>query len=325
MGPGHIAHTWVGGVRAHTGQRVVAVGSSLFERAREFAEHFDIPRVFGNYDDLLADSEIDAVYISTRQQAHRDNVLQAIAAGKHVLVEKPIATRSDHVREIAMAARSAGVLVMEALWTTYLPQSDIIRQLMANGDLGEVRLVQADFGQDLRHVERLYDIDGGGVGHDLGIYTVSFIGSVLPKQPSTISALGSLAESGVDEELAIRLTYADDASALAMSSMRSFTDTSAWIDGSKLALRVESPFFVPTSLKLVERELGGAVLDEWTDTTGIARHEGLSYQATAFASFLDQGLTESPWRNLDDSARDAGIIEEARHQIGAYLLGEKRD
>jgi predicted dehydrogenase len=325
MGPGGIAHVWVEGVLAHTGQRIEAVGSTSAERAREFAQSYGISRSYGSYDDLLADNEIDAIYVSTRQQAHRDNVLSAIAAGKHVLVEKPIATRPDHVLEIERAAHAAGVLVMEAMWTTYLPQSDIIRQLVANGEFGDIRYVQADFGQDLRDIARLHDIDGGGAAHDLGIYPMAFVSSVLPDAPTTIEAAGELAPSGVDIEIAMRLSYANGGRAYTSTSIRAFTETTAWIDGTNISVRVGSPFFIPSSIRLMNRDFNPTVQDEWIDTTGVVAHAGLSYQATAFASFLDQGLTESPWRSLAASARDAATLQTARQQFGVFLLGESRE
>ena len=325
MGPGGIAQIWVEGVLAHTGQRVDAVGSTNADRARAFADQFGIARSYGSYDDLLADPNIDAIYVSTRQQAHRDNVLAAIAAGKHVLVEKPIATRPDHVLEIERAAHAAGVLVMEAMWTTYLPQSDIIRQLVADGEFGDIRYVQADFGQDLREIERLHDIDGGGAAHDLGIYPMAFVSSVLPDAPTSIEAAGELAASGVDIEIAMRLAYANGGRAYTPTSIRAFTETTAWIDGTNISVKIGAPFFIPSSVRLYHRDFNPTVQDEWIDTTGVVAHAGLSYQATAFASFLDQGLTESPWRSLAQSARDAATLQTARQQFGVYLLGESRD
>lgn len=184
MGPGGIADTWVTTVLTNTNQQVVAVGSTNAERARAFAEKFGLPKAYGSYDDLLADPDVDVVYISTRQHTHRDNALQAIAAGKHVLIEKPIATLPEDARAIRDAARASGLFVMEAMWTTYLPQSDIIRQLVADGVFGDIRFVQADHSQDLRHVDRLFDPHGGGVSHDMGIYPTAFASSFFPASPS---------------------------------------------------------------------------------------------------------------------------------------------
>jgi predicted dehydrogenase len=324
MGPGGIADTWVSTVLANTSQQVVAAGSTSAERASAFAEKHGIPRSYGSYDDLLADTEIDIIYIATRQHTHCENVLQALAAGKHVLVEKPMATIPEDARTIRDAARASGLFVMEAMWTTYLPQSDIIRQLVADDVLGDIRLVQADFGLDLRDVDRLFDINGGGVSHDVGIYPTAFVSSFLGGTPLTVSAVGDVTENGVDSEIVIRTSYANGANGYASSSMRSFSHTIAWVDGTHASLEVGRPFFIPSSLTLFDRSLNPTPVAQWRDETGITEHRGLFYQAVAVAKFIADGLTESPWRNLDASVLDIETIAAARHQLGVYYPGESR-
>ncbi|MEY4396720.1 MAG: hypothetical protein RLZZ40_476 [Actinomycetota bacterium] len=322
MGPGGIADTWVGTVLKNTNQQIVAAGSTSAERAQSFADKFGLSRSYGSYDDLLADPEIDIVYIATRQHTHKDNVLQAIAAGKHVLVEKPIATLAEDARIIRDAARASGLFVMEAMWTTYLPQSDIIRQLVSDGVFGDIRFVQADFGQDLRHIERLFDINGGGASHDVGIYPTAFVSSFFPGEPLTVSAIGDVTKDGVDSEITIRTSYANGGNGHAFSSIKTFTQTRAWVDGTHASLAVGAPFLLPTSVSLFAREFDSAPVAMWEDETGIVAHQGLFYQALAAANFISQGLTESPWRDLDQSVIDIETIAAARHQIGAYYPGE---
>lgn len=324
MGPGGIADSWVTTVLKNTNQQIVAVGSTNAERARAFAEKFGLPEWYGSYDDLLADPDVDAVYISTRQHTHRENALQAIAAGKHVLIEKPIATLAEDARAIRDAARASGLFVMEALWTTYLPQSDIIRQLVADGVFGDIRLVQADHSQDLRGVERLFDPHGGGTSHDLGIYPTAFISSFFPGEPLTVNAMGSVTKDDIDSEVLIRTEYANGGRAYASSSITNFGHNSAWVDGTHASLRLGNPFFLPTSLSLYERAFITEPVAHWHDETGIVGHQGLFYQALAFASFIAQGLTESPWRDLDASVLDIETIAAARHQLGVYYPGEAR-
>ncbi len=324
MGPGGIATTWVSTVLKNTNQQVVAVGSTNPERARVFADTFGISAFYGSYADLLADPEVDIVYVATRQHTHRDNVLQALAAGKHVLVEKPIATIPEDARAIRDAARASGLFVMEALWTTYLPQSDVIRQLVADGVFGDIRMVQADHSQDLRHVDRLFDPNGGGVSHDVGIYSTAFASSFFPDEPVTIHAMGSVTKDDVDSEIVIRTDYPSGGRAYASSSITNFGHNSAWVDGTHASLRLGSPFFLPTSLSLYQREFVAEPVAHWHDETGIVGHQGLFYQVLAAAQFIAQGLTESPWRDLDASVRDIETIAAARHQLGVYYPGEPR-
>lgn len=324
VGPGLIANAWVETVLRNTGQRVSAVASRTPHRAKDFAAKFGIAAVYTGYEGLFGDPNIDAVYVATQQHAHRDTVLAAIAAGKHVLVEKPITTLPADARAIEAAARAAGVLVMEAMWTSYLPQASIIRQLIADGVLGDIRYVQADLGQDQWDNPRLFEPEGGGTSHDMGIYPVAFISQFFPGERPSVRAMGELTDFGVDSEIAIRLKYPSGAIGHAYASMLAFSRSAAWVDGSRASLSVELPFPVPSTLNLFHREFNPRLAASWTDTSGIVGHEGLCYQATAFASYVEQELTDSPIRSLADSVRDIELITEARHQICAYYPGEVR-
>ncbi|HLP23091.1 MAG TPA: Gfo/Idh/MocA family oxidoreductase [Microbacteriaceae bacterium] len=323
VGPGGIAHSFVASVLKYTGQRFTAVASSDIDRARAFAEQYGIPTAYGSYEDLFAAPDVDAVYVATRQEGHLEPVLGAIRAGKHVLVEKPIAMLPHEVETIMAAASAAGVLVMEAMWTTYLPQSYVIRQLLADGVLGSIRLIQADLGQDLRHVERLVDPNGGGAALDVGIYPIAFSAQFFDHAPVAIHASGSLTTTGVDAESVIRLDYGNDSRAIAYSSILSFSTTTAWVDGEHASIALGRPFFTPTSVTLFSREFNPTPVAHWDDNNGIRGHEGLCYQATAFASYVEQGLTASPFRPLEASLRDIQTITEARHQFGAIYPVER--
>ena len=146
LGPGGIAADFTDALHKHTTparrRGRVAVGRArrrVRGGARRGASH-------GSYEALVADPEVDVVYVATPHSEHREHALLAIAAGKHVLIEKPMAVTAEQARTIVAAARAAGVFAMEAMWTRYLPQTDIVRQLLEDGALGEVRVVTADFG-----------------------------------------------------------------------------------------------------------------------------------------------------------------------------------
>jgi predicted dehydrogenase len=138
LAPGTIADDFVATVRANTDQRVAAVASRSSERGRRFAERHAIDRVHSSYEALVADPGVDIVYVAAPHSEHARLGLLAIAAGKHVLIEKPIATSAAEAEEIAAAARSAGVFAGEAMWTRYLPQFDVLDGLLRRGDLGSI-------------------------------------------------------------------------------------------------------------------------------------------------------------------------------------------
>jgi predicted dehydrogenase len=322
IGPGGIAETFADSVHKHTTQRIVAVASQTPGKADAFATPRGIPHALTSYEALVNHPEVDVVYVATTHQFHKAHALLAIAAGKHVLVEKPLATNPTDAQEIVDAAKAAGVLAMEAMWTRYIPQSDVMRQIFSDGILGEISFVLSDFGQDLRHVPRLMDPVAGGGLLDLGIYNFAFSSFVLGNA-TNINTVGSLTSTGVDETVTSFMTYESGAQAVATVTMAAFTPTAASVTGSVGRLNIHEPFFVPSGLTLFSSEFNPAPVATWRDETGVPAHEGLSYQATALASFLDQGLTDSPLRPLAEAVSDNALIYQARHQIGAVLTGEK--
>jgi predicted dehydrogenase len=168
----------------------------------------------------------------------------------------------------------------------------------------------------------MWEPDGGGASHDMGIYPVSFIRSITGASPTEITSAGSLSELGIDVELSLHLRYENGTTALASCSMLANTRTSAWVDGHFGSLEVVAPFPVPTTINVLAPEFNPRVLASWTDRSEIQGHDGLCYQATAFADFVDQGLTDSPIRSLEDAALDIELLSVARHQIGAYYPSE---
>lgn len=324
IGPGQIAEVFADAVHKHTNQRIVAIASGTPGRAEAFAGPRGIEIVLDSYQALVENPEVDVVYVATHPQHHRAHAELAIAAGKHVLIEKPLAPTAEDAAALAQAADAAGVLVMEAMWTRYLPQTDVIRQVLSEGILGDVSLVLSDFGQALLHVPRLVDPVAGGGLLDLGIYNFAFTSLVLG-DAQKIEAHGTLTDSGVDDTVTTLLRYSSGARASITTSISAFTPTAASISGSKGLLTVGEPFFTPTSLTVRSAEFNGGVSAVWSDNSGILAHEGLSYQATALASYVDQGLTDSPARPLAEAVSDISLIQQARHQVGAYLTGEPRN
>lgn len=322
IGPGMIAEVFTDALHQHTSQRVVAVASQTPGRSEAFARPRKIEFALDSYQALVARPDVDVIYVASQAQSHREHAELAIAAGKHVLVEKPFATTGQDAQEIASAAQAAGVLVMEAMWTRYLPQSDVIRQVLDEKILGDISFVQTDFGQNLLDVPRLVDPVAGGGLLDLGIYNFAFTSFVLGAAQK-ISASGVLTASGVDDTVSVLLGYSSGAQAAITTTISAFTPTLASISGSSGMLTVGAPFFTPTSLTLLGSEFNPSTQAVWSDQTGIVGHEGLSYQATALAHFVDLGLTDSPVRPLAEVVSDISLIDQARHQIGALLASER--
>ncbi|MGI5423839.1 Gfo/Idh/MocA family protein [Streptomyces sp. CA-179760] len=319
VGPGWIADEFAKAVRNHTAQRIVAVASRSLDRAASFATTHGIDLALGSTEQLLARPDVDVVYVATPQSSHLSIGLAAIAAGKHVLIEKPITVSADEAQTLADAARAAGVLVMEAMWSRYLPQTSVIRRLLADGVLGEIRVVLADHGQaipaDPQH--RLHRPElGGGALLDLGIYPVQFASMVLGT-PTRVTAVGGMTKTGVDAYSTLVLSHARDAQSTLYTSILTRTPIAAVIAGSEATLSIDSVFFNPTSFTLSSLGDPSSPVLTWSDPTDLRAFDGLSWEATALARFVGEGRTESPVHMLDENVSILATIDEARGQIAA--------
>ncbi|MEO7017643.1 MAG: Gfo/Idh/MocA family oxidoreductase [Leifsonia sp.] len=317
LAPGAIAADFTDALHKHSAQRVVAAGSRSAERASAFAAAHGVDRAYGSYEQLVADPEVDVVYVASPHPHHAELALLAIAAGKHVLIEKPIAVLPADAGRIAAAAREAGVFAMEAMWTRYLPQTDIVRQLLDDGAFGEVRVVTADFGGAFAFdpASRMFDPAlGGGALLDLGVYAVSWASFALGA-PASVIASGTLAATGVDDQAALILTSADGAQALLSTGLRAGTPSLATISGSTGRLETDSPFWSPSGLRFFEAD--GTPAAHWTDPYGRPARQGMVYEAAALARFVAEGLTDSPLHPLAEAISTLETIDEARRQIAA--------
>ncbi|MBT2501722.1 Gfo/Idh/MocA family protein [Curtobacterium sp. ISL-83] len=318
VGPGWIGGEFVGAVHRHTAQRFVAVASRSAERGSTFAAAHGIETVVGSAEELASRPDVDAVYIATPQNDHLASGLAAISAGKHVLIEKPIALNAAEAQRLADAGRSAGVLVMEAMWSRYLPQASVLRQLLADGVLGDITAVHADHGQRVAAgpEHRLFRPElGGGALLDLGIYPVQFASSVLG-EPVSVTAVGSLTETGVDAQSTLVLEYAGAAQATLTTSILGRTPTTASIAGSAGTITFDSAFYRPTSFTLAGADYGSETLS-WSDDYGLEWFDGLSWEANAFARFVGEARTESPVHPLRETVSILATIDQARAQLPA--------
>lgn len=309
LGAGWIASQMAFSLRG-TAQQVVAVGSRDPSRAQAFVEeHAPGARAHGDYAALVADPSVDVVYIASPHSEHLEHALLAIAAGKHVLVEKPLAASAAEARQIVEAARAAGVFCMEAMWTRFLPHIDVLRQVLDLGLLGEVSTVLADHGIPLwpDGPERLADPDlAGGAMLDLGIYPLSFASLVLGGLTAA-TGLGSLTDRGVDRRFAFAAQGRSGAVAALSTDMSVTTPTTASVNGTWARLELETMFYMPTTIHLVGKD--GVVLDTMTGDP-IEQHRGLRHQATEVALRITGGETESPVMPLDESVHLLALVDD---------------
>lgn len=318
LAPGRIADAFVTAVSRYTRQRVVLAGSRSLERAQAFASAHGVDRAVGSYAELVDDAEVDVVYIASPHSEHAAQALLAIAAGKHVLVEKAFTRDAAQAQQVAAAARAAGVLVMEAMWTRFLPQTDVIAQVLADGTLGKVTTLLADHGQSFAPDPqgRLFNPAlAGGALLDLGVYPISFASFVFGA-PDEVVATGSLTGTGVDAQVSMTLV-SGSAQACLNTTLLARTPTTASISGTAGSLEISGPFYAPATLTLTTPS-GRSV----RPPDPIEGHLGLCHEAAHVAQLIADGATESPLLPLDETVRILRTIDEIRRQVGVIYPGE---
>ncbi len=237
------------------------------------------------------------MYVATPHSHHHEHALLAIRAGKHVLVEKAFTRNEAEAVEVLDAAREAGVFVMEAMWTRFLPHVAALRGVIARGEIGDIVNLSADHGQwfpfDPEH--RLYAPElAGGALLDLGVYPVSFAHDLLGA-PSTVTAVGALTETGVDGQVSIVLGYGDTQATLS-TTLWSRTANTAVISGTAGRIEVEGTFYAPTSFRVVRHDGASWYYDGFSG-------EGKQYQAAEVARRVAAGETQSPRMSWDSTLR----------------------
>ncbi|HEY0375205.1 MAG TPA: Gfo/Idh/MocA family oxidoreductase [Amnibacterium sp.] len=313
IGPGGIAGDWVDTVLRNTGQRVVAVGSRSLERAERFAAEHGVERAVGSPEALVADAEVDAVYVATPHSEHRRLGVLAADAGKHVLIEKPIGLTADDAIAVRDAARRAGVLAAEAMWTRYLPGFSVVAQLLQNGDIGDVRLATADIGWQVPRdaAPRLWDpAVGGGALLDMGVYAFWFTHFAIGAA-HRIEAVGSFAAEGVDDQLAAVVSGADHRMAAVTVSMAAGNTGLGSIVGTAGWVRFLDPLVFPA--RFVVRR--GSDEQVWEDRSGLAMRDGLAWQSTAIAQAVADGRTDSPVHPIESAIEVMRMLDTVRELI----------
>ncbi|HEY0216943.1 MAG TPA: Gfo/Idh/MocA family oxidoreductase [Cellulomonas sp.] len=317
LGAGNIAGAFADAVRSATRAQLVAVGSRNRDRSEHFATAHGIPTTHIGYRDLVEDPQVDAVYVATPHSEHREHALLAIAAGKHVLVEKAFTRNTGEAEEVFTAARAAGVFVMEAMWTRFLPHVAALHQVIDSGEIGEIVTLAADHGQHfpLDPTSRLYDPAlAGGALLDLGVYPVSFAHDLLGT-PDSVHAVGQLTETGVDGQISMILGYGARTQAVLTTTLWSKTPTTAAISGTEGTIAVEGSFYAPTSFQVRRR-------DGRSWSFAQPGTKGLQFEAAEVARRVAEGATESPRMTWNDTLAVLRTMDQVRAQIGLVYPGE---
>jgi len=297
VGAGGISNKFLEGLRATDGNPSAIVSRSM-EKAKDFALKNNIEKYFDNYEQMLDDPSIDVVYIGTPHPTHKDLTISALKAKKAVLCEKPSAINAAELKEMVKAARENNSFFMEAMWTRFLPPLLTVRKWLSLGLLGEVKMVQANFGYNAQYdpKSRIFDPhQGGGALLDAGIYPLSLISMVFGGiKPADIKSQLYIGESGTDEKAAVILSYGDDRIAYAAAANRTELANEAWIYGTKGKIYIPN-FICARTAKLY---INGKDDEQFQ---GEFISNGYNYQAIEVMNCLREGKIESSVMTWDES------------------------
>lgn len=319
LGTGNIARTFATGLAAVHGAELAAVGSRTQETADVFGEKFGIPRCHGSYEALVADADIDVIYVSTPHHMHKPNTVMALGAGKAVLCEKPFCINAREAEEVISYARSHNVFLMEAMWTRFLPVMVEVRRLLTDGAIGDIRMVTADFGfrAGFNAEARLFNPAYGGGGLlDVGVYVLSLASMIFGGPPVQMAGLADIGQTGVDEQAAFVFGYDGGGLASLTCAVRTSTPQEATIIGTEGRIHLPSPFWnAKTAVLTVSGKEPIAIEPPRTGN-------GYNYEADEVQHCLLEGLTESAIMPLDETVTILRTMDALRARWGVRYPGE---
>jgi predicted dehydrogenase len=311
LGPGGIAQAFAKDLTFIEGHTIGAVGSRSIANAEKFANTFG-GTAYGSYEELVADSSIDAIYVATPHPAHHDNVILALNAGKPVLCEKPFAVNAKQAQAMVDAAAKNKVALMEAMWARFLPHYAKVREIVASGVLGPILSIHADHGQRLadQGIARLVDPQlAGGALLDLGIYPISFAHMILGN-PTSITSKAVMTDRGVDAQTSMIFSYDNGAQAVLTTTMIEQTPCRAVVAGLHGWLEIDRTFYNPASMRVILND--GSVTEYPSAYTG----HGLREQAESFKHIVQSGAVESKVLTWKDTVDIMKSMDTVRSQIG---------
>ena len=310
LGLGNIAHKFAKDLSTLTDADLYAVASRSQEKAKLFAKNYNASKAYGSYEALANDPNVDAVYIATPHALHKDNTLMCLDHGIAVLCEKPFAMNAAEVTTMVAKAKEKQVLLMEALWTYFLPHYQYVLQKLNNKTYGTLLKVEADFGfyRPFDDDARLFNKSlGGGSLLDIGIYPVFAAISTLGI-PKSIDAKASFFDNGADSSCKMTFHYNNNVNAYLKSSLIEELPTEAVFYCEKGTIRINRQFHCPSTVSLI--------IDGQTELIDFGYNTiGYNYETIHFNQLLRKGQTESDIMTFEFSKRLIQTLDDIRGLI----------
>jgi predicted dehydrogenase len=318
IGTGNIASQFATGLSVLNDAQLIAVGSRSQETADRFGDKFNVPNRYASYEALAEDPDVDIVYVATPHVYHAENSLLCLRAGKAVLCEKPFAINTAEAQEVIDYARQQRLFLMEAVWTRLLPHMEKVVELVESGAVGQVQMVQANFGFRTRvnPEGRLFNPAlGGGALLDVGIYPV-YLAHLLLGKPEEIKALAHLGQTGVDELAGVVMGYERGSVAVLSTAIRADLPHTVVIAGTEGHILIHERWWAPSSFTLHRDGKDPETFNPPVEGNGY------NYEAAEAARCLRAGLTESEKIPLDTTLDVMRTMDAIRAQWGLRYPGE---
>jgi len=310
IGLGKIAHKFATDIATVPNCELYAVASRTQQKADDFAQKHNAKNAYDTYEKLVSDINVDAVYIATPHSLHFDNTLLCLQHKKAVLCEKPFAMNAEQVNQMIAVAKENNVLLMEALWTRFLPHFQYVLDIVESKKYGELKNLKADFGfyTPYNTESRVFQKRvGGGSLLDIGIYPIFAALTSLGK-PHNIKSEATFFENGADSSCSMMFNY-DNAKAELQSTFLEETKTEAIYTFENAIVKINTRFHEPSSVTVIENGK-----EETIDFN--YKTIGYSYEIDHFNELLRKEKTESPLMTFELSKTLIEILDEVRSKIG---------
>ena len=290
-----------------------AVASRDLARAQAFAKAQGFETAYGSYEEMLADPKVDLVYVATPHSHHAEHMKLCIAAGKAVLCEKSFTANAKQAREVLALAKEKGVLVTEAIWTRYMPSLNILKDIIASGALGEVKMLSASLFYPIDTVPRIVQPElAGGALLDVGVYPLNFACMIFGSNPVRMDSSVLLTEAGVDYQESFTLHYEDGRMAVLSAGTGSRCDRRCLISGTKGYIVADNVNNIH-KIELFTAEDGFAAGKDFPVPQQITGYE---YQVASCLRALERGEIECPEMPHEETIRVMEIMDTLRAQWG---------
>lgn len=311
IGPGNIANKFAKDLLTVDDTQLYAIASRSQEKADAFAAKYNAIKAYDNYENLANDPNIDAVYIATPHTFHKAHTLLCLEQKKAVLCEKPFAMNLEEVNIMIAKAKKENVLLMEALWTYFLPHYQFVLKELENKSYGNVLKLECDFGFKSEHSKASRVLNkslGGGSLLDIGIYPIFAALSTL-ETPNNITADATFFDTGADATCDMIFDYNDDVTATLKSSFLEKTPNEAIFYCEKGIIKINDGFHGPTTVSIIVD--GKEEIKDFNYSTN-----GYDYEIRHFNQLLRDNKTESDIMTFDFSTKLIQSLDSVRKEIG---------